>query len=262
MKKKIIYSSIVATYLLSLLLAFLIKEKFLVFLSCLLFSLGLFSLLLVKLLFAKTSKIDILRRLFLLIASFNLVLFIALRSMWWGIQKTLGVPNLHYLLLILLIAVVILSLFDNIKKFPNWLVYLYVALTSIFYLLIYYIVDGSLGSIIFVTKDFFEIILIIAFIVVIVSFIRFLPKFNKMKVLKKITLSSLVAILLALLIDFSLVRISVKPVVYAVEDEYQIVWSTTSEASGVVKVGHQEFYDNIAGGQTSNKRIHKVIIPM
>ena len=50
-------------------------------------------------------------------------------------------------------------------------------------------------------------------------------------------------------------------VVYAVEDDYQIVFSTSDSALGWVEVGGQAYYDLYAGSQRSTEKVHKVEVP-
>ncbi len=50
-------------------------------------------------------------------------------------------------------------------------------------------------------------------------------------------------------------------VVYAVEDEYQIVFSTSDSAMAWVSIDGQEYYDLYAGSARSIDRVHKVTVP-
>ncbi len=50
-------------------------------------------------------------------------------------------------------------------------------------------------------------------------------------------------------------------VVYAVEDEYQIVFSTSDSAMAWVTVGDENYYDLYAGSSRSVDRVHKVTVP-
>ena len=51
------------------------------------------------------------------------------------------------------------------------------------------------------------------------------------------------------------------PVVYAVEDEYQIVFSTSDESIAWVEIGGNPYYELYAGSMKSADRVHKVIVP-
>ena len=50
-------------------------------------------------------------------------------------------------------------------------------------------------------------------------------------------------------------------VVYAVEDEYQIVFSTSDSAIGWVEIGGENYYDLYAGSMRSAEKVHKVTVP-
>lgn len=52
------------------------------------------------------------------------------------------------------------------------------------------------------------------------------------------------------------------PVVYAVEDTYQIVWYTSSVASAWAEVGDTLYYDTIGGAVKASQQVHKVTVPM
>ncbi len=50
-------------------------------------------------------------------------------------------------------------------------------------------------------------------------------------------------------------------VVYAVEDEYQIVFSTSDNAIAWVNIGGLEYYDLYAGSMKSADKVHKITVP-
>lgn len=51
------------------------------------------------------------------------------------------------------------------------------------------------------------------------------------------------------------------PVVYAVEDQYQIVFFTSDNAVSWVEIGGERYYDLYAGSMRSADRVHKVEVP-
>lgn len=64
--------------------------------------------------------------------------------------------------------------------------------------------------------------------------------------------------------DFSSLRINFidnEPVVYAVGEDYQIVWTTATKGSGYVQIGDNTFYDGYAGQIRTNTKVHKVTVP-
>ncbi len=50
-------------------------------------------------------------------------------------------------------------------------------------------------------------------------------------------------------------------VVYAVGEDYQIVWTTEVKGTGYVTINGMTFYDTIAGSMRSEERVHKVSVP-
>ena len=56
-------------------------------------------------------------------------------------------------------------------------------------------------------------------------------------------------------------RFTYEPVVYAVEDTYQIVFSTNHPATAWVEVGGEAYYDLFAGSMKSKDTVHKIVVP-
>ena len=52
-----------------------------------------------------------------------------------------------------------------------------------------------------------------------------------------------------------------EPVVYAVEDEYQIVFSTNDSATAWVEIDGERYYDLFAGSMKSEDTVHKISVP-
>ena len=52
-----------------------------------------------------------------------------------------------------------------------------------------------------------------------------------------------------------------EPVVYAVEDTYQIVFSTNHSATAWVEIGGERYYDLFAGSMRSEDTVHKITVP-
>ena len=52
-----------------------------------------------------------------------------------------------------------------------------------------------------------------------------------------------------------------EPVVYAVEDEYQIVFSTNDSATAWVEIDGERYYDLFAGSMKSKDNVHKITVP-
>ena len=56
-------------------------------------------------------------------------------------------------------------------------------------------------------------------------------------------------------------RFTYEPVVYAVEDTYQIVFSTNHSATAWVEIGGEAYYDLFAGSMKSKDTVHKITVP-
>ena len=52
-----------------------------------------------------------------------------------------------------------------------------------------------------------------------------------------------------------------EPVVYAVEDDYQIVFSTNHSATAWVEIDGEKYYDLFAGSMKSEDNVHKIVVP-
>lgn len=52
-----------------------------------------------------------------------------------------------------------------------------------------------------------------------------------------------------------------EPVVYAVEDTYQIVFSTNHSATAWVEIDGEQYYDLFAGSMKSKDTVHKIVVP-
>ena len=87
---------------------------------------------------------------------------------------------------------------------------------------------------------------------------------------KPVKSAALKWVLIALVILFAVVegygitlgsRFTYEPVVYAVEDTYQIVFSTNHPATAWVEIGEETYYDLFAGSMKSKDTVHKITVP-
>ena len=196
---------------------------------------------------------------------FNLLFYYAMRSFWSGIEGMFGIGWLAYLLFFVIIALVVTAILLRLLKCKNkilfWILFgLSLAITGglgyMFYL--------GIGSLQYVIRTFCDGLLLTAIIYLIWFMIFVYPrtKFSKYKLIK-VPLFLLVFILILIQIfDLRINYFTYNPVVYAVEDEYQIVWSTNARSTGVVTVGDNTYYDLYAGSERSQTKIHKVSVPM
>ena len=204
---------------------------------------------------------------------FNLIMFFAMRPCWSGISSTLGYSGgankfLYYFPVILCVLFFLVVLADLVLKAifnKNWLQITFLAVDVVFFIaIIVIIIMGAQDYMRFVWPKFFiglaAAVALLAIYFVLFIYPKTILKDNKLFKFGILGLSGAIAI--SLLLHFSINRISYKPVVYAVEKEYQIVFSTNSESVGWVKVGDKNYYDTYAGTSKKFTKVHKVIIPM
>lgn len=208
------------------------------------------------------------------LAFFNALMMLALRPCWSGISSKLGYKGggneiLYYLpmLICILFFVVLLAdlIIKKLFKERGWIHIMFLTISIAFFVVIMVIIAlGALNYMRFVWPKFFASLGYLAVILVFYFFLFIYPHtfFKDNRIFKYGMLGLASAVALAMLLNLSINRITYKPVVYAVEDNYQIVFSTNAEATGWVKVGDKNYYDTYAGSTKKYSKIHKVEVPM
>ena len=194
--------------------------------------------------------------------------WVALRINHSGISKFLGadtnpsflVMNLPLMVTVLSWIVFLLALAGlavwNRKKWP--------AVTG--FVMGVVLAAAAVAVIIFGAKDYLRFILphfwkSVAVSVCILAFAWVLLFPPKLKLWLKGAI--LVPVVLAAVVMGYQLRpcsLSYEPVVYAVEDEYQIVFSTSDNAIGWVEIGGKDYFDLYAGSMKSADRVHKITV--
>ena len=121
------------------------------------------------------------------------------------------------------------------------------------------IIFGAKDYLRFILVHFYESLAITAGILIFAWIFLFSPK---MKTWVKAALIGIV-VLAAVIIGYELrpCDFTYGAVVYAVEDDYQIVFSTSDSAICWVEIGGERYYDLYAGSMRSKDRVHKVTVP-
>ena len=207
------------------------------------------------------------------LAFFNLLMFFALRPCWSGISSTLGYKggsNTFLLVLPIIVCVLLLVvlLCDLILKKifkKDWLQILFLAIHVVFFIAIMVVIGlGAIDYMRFVWPKFFTGLAAVLALVLLYFLLFVYPK-TKLKDLKVFKYGALgVAAVLAVgvLANFTFNWITCSPVVYAVGDKYQIVFSTSVESAGWVEIGGTNYYDTYNGTTRTFDRIHKIEVPM
>lgn len=215
-----------------------------------------------------------LKWLSLILSCFNCLMFFSMRTCWSGISKTLGYEKgysafilylpLIVFILFFVVMVVNVVLFLTLKKKNLWN-YILLPINVIFFAAIMVVFAlGGKDYARFIFVNLFHTVLVLIPVALLIFFIFFYPKTKlaNSKVFKFTLLGVILLSCSVYVFNFRINAISYEPVVYIVEDTYQIVFSTTSKSSGYVKIGDKSYYDTYAGSQKSEEMVHKVTVPM
>ena len=201
----------------------------------------------------------------------------AMRVIWSGISKVVSevvgadAPSTFMLNLPLYISIFLWIVFAfavaNLvwlrhKKWPR------ITLTAVLGVLtiasVVVVIMGAIDYLYFILPKFFLSLFISLCIVGLALLVFFPPVKNcKLCIALKCTLVALVT-LVCIFHGYGVTlgsRFTYEPVVYAVEDEYQIVFSTNHSAVAWVEVDGERYYDLFAGSMKSEDTVHKIIVP-
>lgn len=215
----------------------------------------------------------IIRILGTILSFFNFLMFLAMRPCWSGISGTIGYKGgdnvmLYYLPVIICALFLVILICDLILKpllKKNWLNIVFLGVGAAFFVVILVIIKlGAIDYLRFIWPNFFLSLAIVAPGVLLYFLIFIYPQtpLKDNKIFKNSILGLAGVSIVLVLLNFSVNYITQKPVVYAVEDKYQIVFSTNSEATGWVEVGGKNYYDVYAGSTKKYSKIHKIEVPM
>ena len=208
------------------------------------------------------------------LAWFNFCMFFALRPCWSGISKKLEYEStrsdfiLHLPVILcvvfLLVALAITFLYIFMKKEKNLWSYIFNGVNIILLVLVIVVIAlGAVDYMDYVWPEFFKLFGISAAISVVIFLIFYYPKTPLAKSnIFKFGFVGLFCLLVAVnVFNITINYITTGAVVYVVEDEYQIVFSSNTNARAWVKIGGETFYDNYNGSNRSYTKIHKVCVP-
>lgn len=200
--------------------------------------------------------------------------WLALRVNWSGISKTFGAdtnrsffvmetPLMFCILMFLaaIFAIVATFIWSGKRKWP-FIVSL--SLSGVFFILeLVVVIMGAKDYLPFILPTF-GVSLLICLCLVAFGLLLFFPNNAKTKLVTALKWTTLgVAVFGTVLVAFDVKAnyFTYDPVVYAVEDEYQVVFSTNDESIAWVEVDGQKYYDLYAGSMKSKDLVHKVSVP-
>lgn len=194
----------------------------------------------------------------------NLLIFWSIRAMWSGIIAIAGQPIPYLLMAILAITAIIVSICSLYKKRPLALGIFGCVLDVIFLGLLGYMLSVTQDSWPYFIREFLYGVVFLGAIALVVFLIFFSAN---VKWLQSKWLPPVVGILLLVagflsVYDIPLINgIEKTPVVYSVEDTYQITFTTKAKGEAWVVIDGVEYNDTYAGYRKSEDTIHKISVP-
>ena len=201
----------------------------------------------------------------------------AMRVIWSGISKVIAeatganepsafMLNLPLYVSIFLWAVLAFSVVNlvwlNSKK---WTKITLTAVLSVFTVAsAVVVIMGAVDYLYFIWPKFFLSLLISLCLVAFALLVFFPPVKNSRLCISLKCAVVAIAVLVCVFVGYGVTigsRFTYEPVVYAVEDTYQIVFSTNHSATAWVEVGGERYYDLFAGSMKSDEKVHKIVVP-
>jgi hypothetical protein len=201
----------------------------------------------------------------------------AMRVIWSGISKVLveatggkeptafmlDLPLYISVFLWIVLALAVVNLvFGRGKKWPKITLTVLLGVFTVASAVV--VVMGAVDYLYFILPKFF-LSLLISLCIAAFALLLFFPPVKNCKCcrLLKCALVALV-ILISVFSGYGVTfgsRFTYEPVVYAVEDTYQIVFSTNHSATAWVEIGGEKYYDLFAGSMKSEDTVHKITVP-
>lgn len=210
---------------------------------------------------------------------FNFFMFFAMRPCWSGISKTLSdafgfgdnppefllwLPVILWILFFV-VAVTTTVLFLVKKKEKNLWSYILNGINVVFFVAVMVVIAlGAIDYMLYIWPNFFRYVGIVLALFILIFFVFIYPntKLKDNKVFKLGLVGVFCLTVMANLVDFTFNKITTGAVVYAVENEYQIVFSSKTNSRAWVEIDGKRYFDNYNGSNKSYSKIHKVRIPM
>lgn len=193
----------------------------------------------------------------------NVLFFYAIHFMWSGIIAILGSSS-PYIIMALIIIIAVSALILRLTRRNNPVFSVIFIVASLFFLAVeIYITYVTRDSLYYFIRTFLRGALVLGGIAFIVFLLFYYPKTRLAgKRWFKITVTTV--LLLALVIpyfNFLPNSFTCVPVVYAVGDDYQIVFTTRDKGTAWVEIDGAEYNDTYAGYRTSEETVHKITVP-
>ena len=195
----------------------------------------------------------------------NLLMFWSIRSMWSGIINITGHPVPYILMAVLTIITLIVSICSLYQKRPLPLAILGCVFDVIFLGLHGYMLAMTQDSWQYFIHEFFYGLCFLGGISLLIFLIFYSQKISWLhsKWMPPVLGIGLLVVGFLVCFDIQLINgIEKSPVVYAVEDTYQITFTTKAKGEAWVVIDGIEYNDTYAGYRKSEETIHKITVPM
>lgn len=195
----------------------------------------------------------------------NLLCYFGIRSMWSGIIRYTFDSIPYILLFSMLAACIVCTLMSLHKKFYLIPGILFALIGLVFLGLDAYIISLTTEASHYFIREFFYNLLYVGMIALLYCMIFVFPK---LEIFKKKWFASILLVVFfvgGLLWKFDVLfpnSINCTPAVFAVEDTYQIVFTTSAKGTAWVEIDGVEYNETYAGYRVTEDRIHKVTVPM
>ena len=196
---------------------------------------------------------------------FNLLCYFSIRSMWSCIISY-TFASMPYILLFVLTVITLISILCTMhKRYPISITIFAGLLDILFLILNICTIFFTKEAIHYFIREFIYGALFLGTIGLILFLWTILPKLPFLQ--KKWSHSGLLILLFVggVFWQYDLSpfnSISCTPVVYAVEDTYQITFTTQAKGTAWVKIDGIEYNDTYAGYRETENKIHKITVPM
>ena len=194
----------------------------------------------------------------------NLLIFWSIRSMWSGIIAIAGYAIPYILMAVLTLTAIVISICSLYKKRLFILAVYGWILDVIFLGLLGYMLSVTQDSWLYFTREFFYGTIFLGTVVGIVFLIFYSSniKWLHSKWMPPVVGIGVLAAGFLFFFDIQLINdIEKTPVVYAVEDTYQITFTTKAKGEAWVVIDGVEYNDTYAGYRKSENTIHKITVP-
>ena len=196
---------------------------------------------------------------------FNLLCYFGIRSMWSGIIRYTFEPMPYILLIVLGTTTLGATMLSMNKKYPLIMAIWGGVVDVLFLGLDAYIISLTTEATHYFIREFSYGLLYVGIVALIIFLWTYI---SKKKWFQKKWMPSILLVALfigGLFLVFEITpfnSISCTPVVYAVEDTYQIVFTTQTKGEAWVVIDGVEYNDTYAGYRETENTIHKITVPM